>query len=138
MASTPHVHLSYTPDFDGTVRTDRNYSTSIGRNGLYPYELLLSALGSCLYATLLDILEKRKVKIESAEFDIQSRKREEIPTTLEWCNVTCSVTGSFNTKSQEKIRKSMDLAAKYCSIYQTLSKVAKMEWTLEFRQNPVT
>jgi len=45
--------------------------------------------------------------------------------------VKYEIEGSDNEKG---LMRSAELAAKYCSIYQTLSHVADMSWELEYRK----
>jgi len=99
----------------------------------YPYDLLLGALSSCFYYTLYEILEKRKMDIPTIEIIVTGEKRTEEPTTLEWVNLELIVTGAVNEKP---FLRSVDLAGKYCSIHETISKVAKM--THEVKFNPGT
>ena len=83
--------------FNGELLLDEG-SVKIGRTpgGAAPYDMLYGALASCLYATFLGILEKKRIEIEDA------------------------------------VRKSFDLATKYCSVYQTISHVAEMSYELHF------
>jgi len=95
--------------------------------------LLLGALSSCFYYTLIEILEKRKVEIPIVEVIVTGEKRTEVPTTLEWVNMEITVTGKVDEK---QFLRSVDLAGKYCSIHETISKVAKMSHEVRF--NPVS
>ena len=98
----------------------------------FPYDLLLGALSSCFYYTLIEILEKTKLEIPIVEVIVTGEKRNEVPTTLEWVNMEITVTGDVD---ESKFLRSVDLAAKYCSIHHTISKVAKMSHEVRF--NPV-
>jgi putative redox protein len=115
-----------------TLETDRAVVGIGSEPGeFYPYDLLLGALSACFHSTLHDILEKRKVEIPRIEIIVTGEKRTEVPTTLEWVNMDITVTGDVNEK---QFLRSVDLAAKYCSIHETISKVAKVSHEVKFTQ----
>ena len=94
-----------------------------------PYDLLFGALASCLYATFLDVAEKKKIGFESARIEVTGEKRTETPTILTWVDTKIIIKGAEKEKGLEK---SYEMATKYCSIYQTIAQVAKMTWSVEF------
>lgn len=108
---------------DGTVEIGR------GQNQAQPYDMMFGALGSCLYATLLNILEKKRTQIEGCKIIIDGVKREEVPMMLKTVHLTVVVKGA---EKPEQVEKSFELATKYCSVYQTLSHVAEMSYELSF------
>ena len=122
--------IVFTDGFQGTLYLE-NGTVPIGKvpGGAAPYELLYGALASCLYATFMGILIKKKISITECRIEVDGEKREEIPTTLEWCHLTVTIKGA---EKEEPIKKSFDLACKYCSIYTTISQVAKMSWEMKF------
>ena len=91
--------------------------------------MLYGALASCLYATFMGILIKKKIEITECRIEVDGEKREEIPTTLKWVHLAVTIKG---TDKEEQVRKSFDLACKYCSIYTTISQVAEMSWDIKF------
>ena len=123
------IKTNYTPE-KYTLENERAI-VELGSKpgGFYPYDLLLGALSACFYSTLHDILEKRKEEIPSIEIIVTGEKRTEVPTTLEWVNLDITVTGNVNEK---QFLRFVDLAAKYCSIHETISKVAKMSHEVKF------
>lgn len=125
------VKTTYTPE-NSTLETDRA-AVGIGSKPgeFYAYDLLLGALSACFYSTLHDILEKQKTVIPTIEIIVTGEKRTEVPTTLEWVNLDITVTGDVNEK---QFLRSVDLAAKYCSIHETISKVAIMSHEVKFVQ----
>jgi putative redox protein len=94
-----------------------------------PYDLLFGALASCLYATFLDVAEKKKIGFESARIEVTGEKRTEVPTVLTWVDTKIIIKGA---EKEAGLEKSYELATKYCSIYQTIAQVAKMSWSVEF------
>ena len=64
------------------------------------------ALASCLYATFLGILEKKRIEIEGTEIVVEGEKRTEVPTTLKTVHLTVTIRG---TDKEDAVRKSFDL-----------------------------
>ncbi len=115
--------------FNGKLMLDEGEVT-IGRapDVAAPYDLLFGALASCLYATFLEVLTKKRIEIETCSITVEGEKREEIPMTLKYVHLTVKVKG---TEKIDSVVKSFELACKYCSIYETLSKVAKMSYEVK-------
>lgn len=123
------VKTTYTPE-KSTLETDRAIAGIGSKPGeFFPYDFLLGALSACFHSTLLDILEKQKVVIPTIEIIVTGEKRAKVPTTLEWVKMDITVTGDVNEK---QFRRSVDLAVKYCSIHETISKVATMSHEVKF------
>ncbi len=99
--------------------------------GLEPYHLLFGALASCFYATFLVISKKKRLSFDNAEVEVSGNKEtgKEI-NLLEKITVKMIVTNPNNEKG---LIKSAELGAKYCSIYNTLSKIAEMNLIVEFK-----
>lgn len=132
MGSKVHARVNFQNDFKGTGVNDAGYEIEIGPQGATPYDLLSMALASCLYATFIEIIKKKRIEFSQAEVEVSGEKREETPTFLKNCTVAVTVSGT-NRDDRPAIEKSFELATKYCSIYQTLSKVAQMEWEIDFQ-----
>lgn len=117
------VRLDFKNTFQGILNAGER-TAPVGQNGFRPYEMLLGALGGCYYATLVDIAGKMRLKYREATVAVQGRKRRETPTHLEWCELTLAVKGA---EDKEKTERAAQLAAKYCSVYYTISQVCKIE-----------
>lgn len=119
-------------EFNGRLEVP-NGQVAIGSDvgKVEPYDLLFGALASCLYATFLDVAEKKKISFQSVHIEVTGEKQTEVPTVLKWVNTKITIKGG---EKQEGLRKSFELATKYCSIYQTIAKVAAMTWSIEFQQ----
>ena len=102
-----------------------------GEGLLRPYELLLGALGSCYYSTFLDIAAKMRLKYAGARLHIRGVKREEAPTTLKTADMAFTILGA---KDEKGFRRAAELAAKYCSVHETLTKVAQITLTVAFEE----
>ena len=132
MGSKAHATLEFSQPFRGTGMNDRNCMIKIGgkEKEAGPYDLLLMSLGSCLYSTFEDIIAKKKLTFEKLEIDISGEKRTEVPTTLEFCKVIFTAKTDENNK--KAFIKSLELACKYCSIYNTLQYIAEMHSEMRF------
>lgn len=122
--------LDFNSQFKGQLKLKEG-SINIGleANEARPYDLLQGALAACLHSTFLDILEKKRLTIEFAHYEIEGEKRDEVPTMLKSVKVTVTL-----PKGQEEaLTKSMMLAKKYCSVFSTLSKVAEMELVINYK-----
>ena len=121
------VKVNFDRAFKGTLLTDRG-QVKLGaqEEGMSPYNLLLGALASCLYATFLEITEKKRITFDTVEIEVVGNKRDEVPTTLDHTHVMMKVVGA-EEKDRKGIEKSLDLAAKYCSVYQTIAQVSEMK-----------
>ena len=124
------IKTVYTPE-SSTLENNRAILNLGSQEGeFFPYDLLLGSLSACFRATLYDILTKRKEIFPSMEIVVSGEKRKEVPTTLEWVRMDITVIGVAN---QEQFLRNVDLAAKYCSIHETLSKVARMSHEVHFQ-----
>ena len=131
MGSKVHVKVEFAGGFSGTGITDSGYKVKIGPDGAVPYDLLLLSLVSCLHATFLDILNKKKIDFTSADIEVWGEKREQVPTTLKICELKIGIKG-VDLSHRSSVEKSFELATKYCSVYKTVSSVAEIVWEVNF------
>ncbi len=126
------INTPFNPDFTGELVTTRaRVPIGAGEGRLSPYDMLLGALSSCLYATFLGVAEKKRIVFEAMDIEVTGEKHTEVPTTLEWVKVVMRVKGAPENK-QKGLSEAGQLAAQYCSIYQTLSHVAQMSLEVIF------
>lgn len=117
--------------YQGYGLNSEGYKIPFGEGGVSPYECLLQALGACFYANFIGIVEKKRLKFDKARLAVSGVKRSEIPAMLESCRLTVTLHGA-DPAERDKYEKSAGLADQYCSIYQTVSKVAEMSCRVEF------
>ena len=126
-----HVDLSFKQAFEGELTTERGkFKIGASEGTLLPYDMLLAALGSCLYATFLEIIEKKRIQFEKVEITIDGDKRDGIPATLNNVHLALTVYGASKETGFDQALK---LSTEYCSVYQTISKVAEMSYSLSFK-----
>jgi putative redox protein len=131
MASQVSARLHFAQGFDGTLML-REGEVAIGvqADQARPYDLLQAALAACLHSTFLDILEKKRLSIEFADYLIEGVKRSEIPTMLEEVIINVTLPDGPNNQALEK---SLHLATQYCSVFNTLAQVARMQCNVVFK-----
>jgi putative redox protein len=135
------VRVDFSGGFSGRLSGSKGQApVGSAEGGLSPYDMLLGALASCFYSNFLDIAGKKRLSYASARVEVSGEKRDEVPATLRWVRVRLTVSladgaggaGAASGALEKAYRDSAELAAKYCSIYQTISHVAKMETVLAF------
>lgn len=133
--NTDPVKVTFQAGFVGEM-TSPTGSVPIGRqeNGMMPYHLLYGALASCFYATFLGVAEKMRVTFSSASIEIVGNKRSEVPTTLDQVKMVMII---HNPSDENKLRRAAELGAEYCSIHETIAKVAKIELEVQFTTDEV-
>ncbi len=124
------IKMKFGSEFLGELIANKGRAAvGIEKDTLEPYDMLFGALGSCYYSTFLDVAKKKRIDFDYAEIHIEGVKRDTPPTTLEWVKVKLDITNSSNNLGLEKAAA---LAAKYCSVYVTISKVADISWEINF------
>ena len=126
--------IEATVTFDHTFNGElalREGSVSIGMqpHQASPYKLLQGALISCLHSTFLDVIEKKRLSFESVTYHSSGFKREEIPSTIETLHLDVHVKGLTNKVAAEK---SFELATKVCSVFNTISQVGTITYTIHY------
>jgi len=128
MGEKKHIRADFVPGHY-QFTTDKGSSFVIGPESA-PYDYLLGALSGCLFKTFEEVADKMRFSWEHISFEVNGEKREETPTTLKEVHITVQATGVDN---QQKFQKAFDAATRYCSLYQTISKVSEMSWTISFQ-----
>ena len=125
-----NVGLEFGREFEGELKTARaGAAIGMGEGQLRPYDMLLGALGACYYSTFVDIAKKMRLEYEGASLEINGVKREEVPTTLSEVDMVFTIRGASDQKA---FRRAGELAARYCSIHETVSKVAEIRLDIRF------
>lgn len=127
----PTERISFNDHFSGsTCSSENSIQIELGKFGAKPYELAMTALVSCFYSTFMDVALKKRLEWKKVDIDINwSKDLESSPQFLKQAHLNISLEGDLT--KEEKYKKSFELAAKYCSLYQTFSKVAELSWDLK-------
>jgi putative redox protein len=108
---------------------------SSGETGPGPVDALLSALGTCTSADIVDILAKRRTPVERLEIDITGHRVSTIPRRLEHVLLEYRIDGPGIEREQAE--RAVDLSiTKYCSVRDSLAENIAIEWTLTLNGQP--
>lgn len=128
------IKLTYDESPEGIITNDRQeINVSFTGKAFSPYELFLGGYASCLHATFMSIMKKRNLHFDKIEYDVEAKKREEIPTYIDKLNTKVTLYGA-NPDKRKAIEKSMKQAEHYCSISYTISNLgAEITFSIEFK-----
>ena len=128
------IKLTFGDNTEGVLESkNHEVKVSYTGQGMAPYELFLGGFASCLHATFMGIMRKRKLEYTEVTYDVVGHKREEVPTILNKLETNIVIYGT-NPDKQKAIIKSMEQAEKYCSISHTIAELkAEMIFNIEFK-----
>jgi len=96
-----------------------------------PMELLLLALGACTATDVVEILKKKRQKLEALEVEVAGERAKEPPTVWTKLEIIYRLRGKLDEKSvQHAIQLSEE---KYCSVAATLRKTATITFRYEIQ-----
>ncbi|MFA5587086.1 MAG: OsmC family protein [Saccharofermentanales bacterium] len=125
-----HIKVDYEPRYHGHVQNGRaQLVLGPEENEFGPYDLVLGGLSGCFYVTFLGITEKMQLTFTGVSMSIDGHHREEPPTLLQHIIIDMEVQGADREK-EKQFQRAVEIAGKYCSVYQTLSAVAEIEVNL--------
>ncbi len=131
MGESIHIKTNYA-QHDGILVTDKGTKVSLGREEgtVAPYELLLGGLSYCLFRTFESITAKMQVEYQGVDMEITGVKGDDKIGML--THVTLAVTMK-GAPDETKAEKAFEIATRYCSVFNTLGKVAEMKWEISFQ-----
>ncbi len=126
------INLNFNSDFSGKVVSERSgYTFSISKEEAFPYELAIAGLVSCFYSTFMDVAVKKRLEWEAVDIEADwSKQVLNTPTFLKKAHLKINV--KVIKGKTTAFDKSFELAAKYCSLYQTFSKVGEVSWEASY------
>lgn len=111
------------------IDSDREQNSAPG-----PMELMLAALGSCTATDVVEILRKKRQRLESLEIFIEGERAKEPPTVWVKLEIVYRLTGQLDENAvQHAIQLSLD---KYCGAAATLKKTAALSFRYEIQPAP--
>jgi putative redox protein len=135
----PHATVKWLHDqtFVGTDSSKHSVviSTQDERNGtgMKPAELLLVALASCTAVDLVEILEKKRVRLDSLEIHASGQQDAEPPWTYRRIHLDYRLRGSGLT--QRAVEQAIHLAEeKYCCVSATVRGVAEVTYQFHIEE----
>lgn len=101
--------------------------------GMKPSELVLAALGSCTAYDVVNILEKKRVKLHHVEVKVTAEQEPEPPWTFRKFHLHYVVSGEG--LRHEDVNKAIELSeTKYCSVSNTLKYAAEITYDFEIQE----
>jgi len=124
------VKLTFDKDFVGEM-TSPTGTIKLGSQdqGMKPYHLLFGALASCFYATFLSVANKMRLSFTDVDIEVSGNKRDDAIATLDQVKIELII---YNGSDEVKLNKAAELGAKYCSIHETISKVANIDLNVSY------
>lgn len=128
---TEPILLEFENEYKGVMTGPRGQlNIGEGTPSFAPYHLLYGALGSCFYSNFLNIAKKKRLHFDKATIQISGEKRDQEVPTLKTVTMLVTIYGG---DKEEQLRKSVELGAKYCSIHETIGKVAEIAIEVLFK-----
>ncbi len=98
--------------------------------GIKPSEMLLIALSSCTAVDVVEILEKKKIKLTYLEIITTGEQDQDPPWAFRNINIHYRVSGEGAT--EKSVQQAIELSeSKYCSVAATIRGVAKITTSFE-------
>lgn len=98
--------------------------------GMKPSELMLVALASCTAVDVVEILNKKRLGLESLEISAEARQEKDPPWTFRKIHLTYVLKGERLT--EKDVAQAIELSEeKYCSVASTLRGVAEITTSFE-------
>ncbi len=107
-----------------TLDSDRSSNKVPG-----PMELVLMALGACTATDIVNILKKKRQKLEALEVICSGERATEPPAVWTKLEVVYRLRGKLD---EEAVKRAIELSEeKYCSVSAMLKKTASLTWRYE-------
>ncbi|HET9994128.1 MAG TPA: OsmC family protein [Candidatus Acidoferrum sp.] len=107
-----------------TIDSDRTSNNAPG-----PMELVLLALGACTATDVVNVLKKKRQKLESLEVICSGERAADPPTVWTKLEIVYRLRGQLDDRAvKHAIQLSED---KYCSVAAMLKKTATLTWRYE-------
>jgi putative redox protein len=107
-----------------TIDSDRTSNNAPG-----PMELVLLALGACTATDVVNVLKKKRQKLESLEVICSGERAADPPTVWTKLEIVYWLRGQLDDRAvKHAIQLSED---KYCSVAAMLKKTATLTWRYE-------
>jgi len=98
--------------------------------GMKPSELMLVALASCTAVDVVEILNKKRLGLESLEISAEAQQEKDPPWTFRKIHLTYRLKGEKLT--EKDVAQAIELSEeKYCSVAATLRGVAEITTSFE-------
>lgn len=97
--------------------------------GIKPSDLLLISLASCSAYDVVNILEKKRQKLDRLSVEVTGQQNPEPPWAFTHIHLVYRLRGDL---TEEAVRKAIELSEdKYCSVAATLQGAVELTWDVE-------
>lgn len=104
-------------------------SSSADGVGMKPSELLLVSLAGCTAYDVVEILAKKRQKLESLTIEVQGEQEPDPPWAFRRIHVVYRLRGDLSDKA---VQQAIELSgSKYCAVAATLRPAAELTWEYE-------
>ncbi len=104
-------------------------SSSADGVGMKPSELLLVSLAGCTAYDVVEILAKKRQKLESLTIEVQGEQEPDPPWAFRRIHVVYRLRGDLSDKAVQQAIELSD--SKYCAVAATLRPAAELTWEYE-------
>lgn len=117
--------------FQTNLDFDELKISSQGAYGFRPYQLLVSSIVGCSGGVLRKILEKKRLPFKKITISSQIKRNQDIANRIEEIHLHFNIYGDDITP--EKIKKSLELTRKNCSMIQSVQDSIKITEDFELK-----
>ena len=97
--------------------------------GMKPSDLLLVALAGCTAYDVVEILSKKRQKLEGLTIEVSGEQQSEAPWTFRKVHTIYRLKGDLDEKA---VTQAIELSeGKYCSVAATIRDAAELTWEFE-------
>ncbi|HHE46411.1 MAG TPA: OsmC family peroxiredoxin [Bacteroidetes bacterium] len=117
-------------DETGHVTDMDSAPAGVATVGTTPMELILQAVGGCTGMDVVNILNKRKLKLDYFEIKVDGTKRDQFPRMFEEINIVYRAGGPRITLRELERAVGLSMST-YCSISAMLKETTRVNWRCE-------
>jgi putative redox protein len=97
--------------------------------GYRPFQLMVSSIAVCSGGVLRKVFEKKRIEIEDLQIEASVIRNEEEANKIESIHIHYLIKG--NNLKEEKVQKSIEIAAKNCPMVQSVKGSIEVKETFE-------
>ncbi|MGF7184518.1 putative redox protein [Desulfitispora alkaliphila] len=118
---------------NSVVDMDANQAAGGDDLGASPMELLLMSIGGCTGIDIVSILDKMRVQYDDLKISVSGERATDHPKVFKKIVINYTLLGK--DIPQDKVKRAIELSVnKYCSVSNSLAGVAKLDYTLDIKQ----
>lgn len=87
-------------------------------HGFRPYQLMVASVSACSVSVFRQVLNKQRVEFEELSVSAEPTRKKEEANRIEQIDLTFTIKGE--NLNEEKLKKSLEISSKNCSMYRTV------------------